>query len=48
MNNDHIFLYWDTYETPQSGSIENDVENNNQNDKTKSNNTRRDNTRVHR
>ena len=32
----------------QSGSIENDVENNNQNDKTKSNNTRRDNTRVHR
>jgi hypothetical protein len=48
MNNDHIFLYWDTYETPQSGSIENDVENNNQNDKTKSNNTRRDTTRVHR
>ena len=24
MNNDQIFLYWDTYETPKSGSIENE------------------------
>ena len=47
MNNDHIFLYWDEYETPQSGS-KSEVENNNQNDKTKRNNTRRNITRVHR
>lgn len=43
MSNNQIFLYWDSYETPQSGSTKSDVENNNQNnDKTNSRNTGRD------
>lgn len=39
MSDKQIFLYWDEYDTDQSGSIESDVDKNNlNNDKNKRNN----------